>query len=269
MTEPHPFDAAVALDRRGDVAHGRTSPLWRNFIGPFGGLTAAQMMNAVLTHPARIGDPVSITVNFAAAIDDGEFEVLATPARTNRSTQHWIVTMSQQGRVVTTATVLTAIRRETWNTSETAVPDVPRPDDIANPGTPPRMEWVKRYDLRFIEGRFPTTLDGSDSGRSLTRQWVRDNPPRPLDWLSLTAKSDIFFPRILLRRATPTPLGTITMTTNFIATARELAETGTGWLLGQVEGQGFRAGYFDHTAQLWNEAGTLLATTSQVYYFKE
>jgi hypothetical protein len=36
-----------------------------------------------------------------------------------------------------------------------------------------------------------------------------------------------------------------------------------------VKGQGFGAGYFDHTAQLWNEAGTLLATTSQVYYFKE
>jgi hypothetical protein len=81
--------------------------------------------------------------------------------------------------------------------------------------------------------------------------------------------SDTFFPRIWLRRATFTPLGTITMTTHFHATQAQLAATGTGYLLGQVKGQGFGAGYFDHTAQLWNEAGTLLATSSQVYYFKE
>jgi hypothetical protein len=81
--------------------------------------------------------------------------------------------------------------------------------------------------------------------------------------------SDIFFPRIWLRRASFVPLGTITMTTYFHATEAQLAETGTGYLLGQTQGQGFGAGYFDHTAQIWNEAGTLLATTSQVYYFKE
>jgi acyl-CoA thioesterase len=98
---------------------------------------------------------------------------------------------------------------------------------------------------------------------------VRDNPPRPLDFASLTAMSDIFFPRIWLRRATFVPLGTITMTTYFHATEAELRESGDGYLLGQVQGQGFGAGYFDHTAQLWNERGTLLATTSQVYYFKE
>jgi acyl-CoA thioesterase len=269
MSEPHPFDEAVALEWREGVAHGRTSPLWRNFIGPFGGLTAAQMMNAALTHRERIGDPVSITVNFAAAIEDGEFEIRATPARTNRSTQHWIVTMSQRGGVVTTATVLTAIRRETWSTTEAHAPGVPRPAEIARPVMRRPLEWLKRYDLRFVEGGFPAALDASDTGASLTRSWVRDDAPRPLDWLSLTAMSDIFFPRILLRRASPTPLGTITMTTNFIGTARDLEETGTGWLLGQVKGQGFRAGYFDHTAQLWNEQGTLLATTSQVYYFKE
>jgi hypothetical protein len=31
----------------------------------------------------------------------------------------------------------------------------------------------------------------------------------------------------------------------------------------------FRKGYFDHSAQLWNEAGNLLATTHQVVYYKE
>jgi len=38
--------------------------------------------------------------------------------------------------------------------------------------------------------------------------------------------------------------------------------------LAQARAQAFRNGYFDHTAQLWNEAGVLLATTHQVVYYK-
>jgi hypothetical protein len=36
-----------------------------------------------------------------------------------------------------------------------------------------------------------------------------------------------------------------------------------------VRGSGFARGYFDHHGHLWNEAGTLLATTHQVVYYKE
>jgi hypothetical protein len=38
--------------------------------------------------------------------------------------------------------------------------------------------------------------------------------------------------------------------------------------MGQARAQAFRNGYFDHTAQLWNEAGALLATTQQLVYYK-
>jgi acyl-CoA thioesterase len=269
MGAPHPFDAGLALQWCGEVAQGRTQPEWRNFIGPFGGLTAAQVMKAVLEHPERLGDPVALTVNFAAPLEDGTFEVVARPARTNRSTQHWIVTVEQGGKVATTATAITAVRRETWRAEEARAPQVPAPADVALPGIEPRVEWVRRYEMRFIEGMMSGEWHGGDAGHSRTRLWVRDNPPRPLDFESLTAMSDIFFPRIWLRRATFVPLGTITMSTYFHATPAALHETGDGYLLGQTRGQGFGAGYFDHAAQLWNERGTLLATTSQVYYFKE
>lgn len=270
MSAAHPFDLGIALEWQGDDrARGRTQPAFRNFIGPFGGLTAAQAMNAILTHPERLGDPVSFTVNFAAAIEDGEFDVVARPVRTNRSTQHWMVTIEQGGEAVATATAITAVRRATWAADEVAMPPVPHPSDVALPTVPPRVEWVKRYEMRFIDGAFPGDWHGGDAGHSVTRLWVRDNPPRPLDFASLTAMSDIFFPRIWLRRATFVPLGTITMTVYFHAGEEQLRETGSGYLLGQARGQGFGAGYFDHTAQLWNERGTLLVTTSQVYYFKE
>jgi hypothetical protein len=47
------------------------------------------------------------------------------------------------------------------------------------------------------------------------------------------------------------------------------AATGTGYLLAQAQAQAFHDGYFDQTAQLWNEAGELLVTTHQVIYYKE
>ena len=40
-------------------------------------------------------------------------------------------------------------------------------------------------------------------------------------------------------------------------------------LLGQAQAQEFRNGFFDQTAQVWNQAGVMLATSHQVVYFKE
>ena len=71
-------------------------------VGPFGGATAAVLLNAVLKHDKRLGDPVSITVNFAGPIEDGPFTIAAKPTRTNRSTQHWSMTLFQHdGQIAT------------------------------------------------------------------------------------------------------------------------------------------------------------------------
>ncbi len=264
------FDDAIALQLQDDGSLiGHTSPAYANMVGPFGGITAAQALNAVLQHPQRLGDPVALTVNFCAALTDGPFTVNARPARTNRSTQHWVIEILQEGQTVLTATAFTAVRRDTFAALEHTMPAVPPPADVALPTARGRVEWINRYEMRFVEGGFPAAWDGTDHGVSRTCLWVRDNPPRPLDFAALTALADVFFPRVWLRRTTFVPIGTVSMTVYFHADAAQLAATGTGYLLGQAQGQAFRKGYFDHTAQLWNEAGDLLATTHQVVYFKE
>ena len=92
----HAFDQAIALELQSDKSFtGHTSAAYANMVGPFGGISAAQMLNAVLQHPDRLGDPVSLTINFAAALEDGPFVVQARAARTNRSTQHWIIEVTQ------------------------------------------------------------------------------------------------------------------------------------------------------------------------------
>lgn len=266
----HVFDQAIALQAAGaDTFSGQTSPAYGNMVGPFGGITAAQMLNAVWCHPARLGEPVAFTVNFAAAVADGPFTVVARPARTNRSTQHWTIELSQSGETILTATAVTAVRRETFSIHEVTPPDVPGPDQVPVTVRFAPLEWVKRYQMRFVTGAMPTEWDGSDSGSSHSLLWMRDAEPRPLDFCSLAALADVFFPRIFVRRTERVPIGTVSMTVYFHADSAQLAATGTGYLLGQARAQAFRNGFFDQTAQLWNEAGDLLATSHQLVYFKQ
>ena len=265
----HAFDRAIALVEQPDGAFlGHTSPEYGNMVGPYGGITAAQALNAVLRHPALQGEPVAFTVNYAGPVADGPFTLQARPARTNRSTQHWVIEMLQEGQTVLTATAFTALRRETWKADEHAMPALPPPQEVRLRDDLPRAEWIKRYEMRFVQGALPTTADAREASVSRTQLWVRDDPPRPLDFASLTALSDVFFPRIWTRRASRVPVGTVSMTVYFHADAAQLAATGTGYLLGQAQAQAFRKGYFDQTAQLWNEAGELLVASQQVVYYK-
>ena len=276
----HPFDQAIALTAQGgDRFLGHTSPAYWNMVGPFGGISASVMLNAVMQHPSRLGEPVSLTVNYASGMAQGPFTVSARPARTNRSTQHWIVEMTQTGsagveETVLTATVLTAVRRETWGVSDTPMPVVPSPERAPVQAGFASMEWVKRYQILSVTGGLPTQWDGSvnssePASASLTQVWLRDDPPRPLDFPALAAYADIFFPRIFLRRAHRVPVGTVSMTVYFHVSGSLLRDCGSTYVLGQARGQVFRDGFFDHSAQLWSASGTPLVTSQQIMYYKE
>lgn len=267
----HPFDAAIELAPQGEHRfQGATSPAYANLVGPFGGATAATLLNAVLQHPQRQGDPVSLTVNFAAPVADGLFEIEARPLRTNRSTQHWLVQLTQQGQVAISATAVLAVRRSTWSTHEARAPHgLPAPETLAAQPTAGRPAWVGRYDMRFVEGGMPEVFDGVEQDHARSLLWVRDEPPRPLDFASLTAICDSFFPRIFIRRRAITPIGTVSLTIYFHADGELLAAQGAGYLQASARALNYRHGYFDQSAELWSEQGQLLASTHQLVYFRE
>ena len=268
------FDQAIALqplERVESSANGcysgSTHAAWLNMVGPFGGITAAVLLNAVMLHPNRLGNPVSFTINFCAGVAEGAFEIIAKPARTNRSTQHWTVELTQAGSTVLTATAVTAVRRTTFSRIESHMPTVTSANRLPRAAAD-FLPWMQRYDMRSLTGHLPTVWDGVE-GDTLTQMWVRDVQERQIDFMSLTAMADSFFPRVYLRRRTFVPIGTVSMTVYFHADAAELATLGTSFVLGQAKAQCFYNGFFDQNAQLWSEAGTLLATTHQVVYFKE
>lgn len=275
-TPAHPFDTAIALAPAGaDQFSGATSPAYWNMVGPFGGITAAIVLNAVLQHPQLLGEPISLTVNFAGPVGQGPITARARPARTNRSTQHWWVELLQTAadgseQVSTIATVVTAARRPTWSASDAPMPAVPAPATLARSdrsGTP--VAWLARYEVRAIQGDIPRRWDGQSADDSLSRWWLRDDPPRPLDFAALTAMADVFFPRVWLKRATRVPVGTVSMTVYFHADSAQLAGCGSGHLLAEARALNFRHGFFDQTGLLWNHQGHLLCSTHQIVYYKE
>ena len=264
------FDAALALTPTAQGKYqGATHPDWENMVGPFGGLTAAVVLNAIMLDARRLGDPISLSVNFCAGVAPGPYQIEVIPARTNRSTQHWTMTLSQEGQVVITATAVTAERRETWSACDAVMPALGQPSDYPISANTP-LEWTKRYQMRPIQGALPSVWDGTESS-SLTQQWVRESQPRPLDLLSLTALCDSFFPRVYLRRAKLVPIGTVSMTCYFHWNNAQLASQvkAADYLLCQSHGQTFNNGFFDQTGLLWSEQGVLLASTSQIVYYKE
>ena len=267
----HAFDAAIRLTPAGEHRFaGATSPAYTNMVGPYGGVTAAVLLNAALVHPRRQGEPISMTVSFAGPMADGPFEVEARPVRTNRSTQHWTMQATQEGAVVALGTAVLALRRGTWSADEAVAPrDMPPASALVrapSEGFPP---WVQRYDMRFVAAELPSSFDGQEQQHSYSRLWVRDDPPRPLDFTSLAALCDCFFPRIFLRRRSFTPVGTVSLTTFFHADGPTLAAQSDRHVLGTARALTFRNGYFDQSGEIWSDDGRLLASTHQMVYFRE
>lgn len=266
----HVFDASIALTPSTEHRyHGATHPAYANMVGPFGGTTCAVLLNAALQHPERLGDPIALTVNYAGPIADGAFDIEARPLRTNRSTQHWGVVLTQDGVAAATASAVFAQRRDTWSAHEAQMPaDMPPARDLTGARTEGLPAWVRCYDMRFQTGGMPDRFDGVEQPHSQSRLWVRDEPPRALDFASLAAICDVFFPRVFVRRRQFVPIGTVSITTYFHADAALLAAQADRHVLGCARALNFRNGYFDQTAEVWSDGGDLLASTHQIVYFK-
>lgn len=271
LADLHPLDAATRLvPGPNGTLTGRTSPAYANMVGPFGGTTAALLLRAALEHGGRIGEPVALTVNFCAAIADGDFAVTVREIRSGRSVQHLYVELRQGETIAANATVVCAMRAETWAHQPATVPAAPPADAVPILTGKPPLAWLSRYDFRYVEG--PPFIPGTAhaeprSARSLL--WVADNPPRPLDHLSLAALCDVFIVRIYQVRGTRTPAGTVSITSYFHATREELAAQGSRPVLATADSMRFGGQFFDQRAELWSDTGRLLASTAQVVWFRD
>jgi len=265
-----PFDFATRVCCENGRWSGRVSDDYRAFVGPFGGVTAATMLRALLDHPDRAGDPLAFTVNFCAPIATGPFDLDLRLIKANRSSQHWSVELTQgNDGVLAFATAVLALRRETW-THQPASPPVATAFDktpiFTATGTAP---WLRQFEFRFVADapNFAGTPH-PEPASAHSRVWIGHRVPRKIDAISIAAIADAFFARIFHVRGEVVPFGTVSMTTYFHADAADLATEDCTAVLGVADAKVFHKSYADQTGELWSGSGRLLASTHQIAYFK-
>ena len=131
------------------------------------------------------------------------------------------------------------------------------------------MPWVKQYDFRFVEGepKIGSSMQTIPAS-AFSKLWIGDHAPRKIDMPSLMSMSDAFFGRIFHARNELVPLGTVSMTTYFHTSAEDLAAEDIRRLLAIADAKIFHKSYGDQNGELWSPNGRLLATTTQITYFK-
>jgi acyl-CoA thioesterase len=266
---PHLFDDATRVTAGDSRWQGRTSEDYWAFVGPFGGATAATMLRALIDHPQRSGDPLAVTVNFCAPIAQGDFDLDVRLVKANRSTQHWCVELTQGGGdVATLATAVFAERRPSWSHQPAPFPQSPPFEQIL-PYPRIKMSWANQYDFRFVEGNPDFSGAKEDLPSSaFSKLWIGDRVPRKIDALSLMSMSDAFFGRVFHARRELVPFGTVSLTTYFHADAEDLAAEDISRVLAVADAKIFHKSYGDQNGELWSPNGRLLATTTQIAYFK-
>src|SRR3954467_3385149 len=259
---PHLFDDATQVTAGDSRWQGKTSDDYWAFVGPFGGVTAATILRALIDHPQRAGDPLSLTVNFCAPIAQGAFDLDVRLIKANRSTQHWSVELTQGGEdVATFATAVFAVRRPSWSHQPAQFPQAP-PFEAARPYSTRslKMSWVRQYNFRFVEGE-PQLGGGAHAapGSAFSKLWIGDTTPRRIDMLSLLSMSDAFFGRIFHVRNEFVPFGTVSLTTYFHADADDLAVENVRQVLAVADAKTFHKSFGDQHGELWSQNGRLLA----------
>jgi acyl-CoA thioesterase len=270
LTKPrHLFDEATRVTAGDSRWQGQTSEDYWAFVGPFGGATAATILRALIDHPQRAGDPLALTVNFCAPIAPGGFDLDVRLVKANRSSQHWLVELTQDGAdVATLATAVFAERRPSWSHQPVQLPQAP-PFEQTLPYTRVAAPWVKQYDFRFIEGELKIgNAPLASPASAYSKLWIGDRAPRKIDALSLMSMSDAFFGRAFHARGELMPFGTVSLTTYFHADAADIAAEDISRVLAVADARIFHKSYGDQSGELWSPNGRLLATTQQIAYFK-
>jgi acyl-CoA thioesterase len=265
----HLFDDATKITAGDSRWQGNTSPDYWAFVGPFGGATAATILRALIDHPQRAGDPLALTVNYCAPIAEGAFDLDVRLVKANRSSQHWCVELTQGGGdVATLATAVFAERRPSWSHAQAPYPGA-KPFEQTLPYAKIAAPWVKQYDFRFVEGepKYDSTPSSAPPD-SYSKLWIGDRAPRKIDPFSLMSMSDAFFGRIFHARRALVPFGTVSLTTYFHVSTEDLATEDITRVLAVADAKIFHNSYGDQNGELWSPNGRLLATTTQIAYFK-
>lgn len=243
---------------------------WRNPGGGlWGGYAIGLAVRVMEAEPDAVGEPLSLTLTYAAALPSGELDVRTRRLRQGGSIGVWEVEIGPagSGEVGVHAIVTMAKRPATPPFAFAAMPKAPPPETLPSPDTmmPGSAQHfgAQAFERRTAEG-FPPT-PGPDS-RSLA--WVRSRRG-PWDKALLGMVTDNSAPRAFYALGMAVNTTTLSLTVYLHATAAELAAIGDDYILIECEGRVGGGGASDERSSYWSRDGKLLATSEQLAWYRE
>lgn len=270
----HVFDQDTAVEIVGRREEGGAelvslratlSRRWWIARGPNGGYVAAVMQRALQAvagdRPAR-----SMTVQFAAAPEEGEVEIEVRVVRRGRTITFLSALMLQDGVAMLSALGIFGEDREPlldYTGPGAVMPaEAGEPGELLSvpsgtPGVPPVFE---NFMARVALGPMP--LSGGEEAH--TGAWIRPVEPRLMDVALATAVLDVWIPApfVMLREAAPAP--TLDLTYHYRGTLPLPEARPDDAYLIEVRSSLARGGYFEEDARLWHSSGVLVAHARQL-----
>jgi acyl-CoA thioesterase len=260
------FSSAVKLNPVGEnLWAGSADPDYAHPGGRFGGWTAAALLKAAMEEPGERGDPLSLTVLFTDAVNDGPIFVSTRLLRAGARLQFWRAELSQGEKVRAHAQITFGARRETTGFTDAIMPEMPEPNDPSLLAFSPPTKFGEQLQARWLAA--PIVPGQAFSARSVF--WSRHKWGFGMDHLLLALLADYAPPRVALKRGAFLMSSTVSMNVYFHATPAELSSIGDDWVLSEVDCRRCEGGYFDHVLKLWSRSGALLATSEQVAAFRD
>src|SRR5579864_2084114 len=206
-------------------------PEWSNPGGGlWGGYAIGLAIRVLESEPEAVGEALSLTVTYAAALPAGPLDVRTRRLRQGGRVGVWEVELLATGseEVGVHAIVTLAQRPRTPPFAFATMPEAPAPETLPSP-QPWRSEHSDHYGASTFERR---TLEGfppsqGDSSRSLT--WVRSRRG-PFDKALLGMVTDNSAPRAMYALGPAVMTTTLSLTCYLHATTAELAEIGDDFI---------------------------------------
>jgi acyl-CoA thioesterase len=243
---------------------------WRNPGGGlWGGYAIGLAIRVMEAEPEALGEPLSLTLTYAAALPAGELDIRTRRLRQGGSIGVWEVEIHPAGsdQVGVHAIVTMARRPSTPAFAFASMPAAPDPEslpspDMMMPGASQHF-GAQAFERRTAEG-FPPRP--STDSRSLA--WVRSRRG-PWDKALLGMVTDNSAPRAFYALGPTISTTTLSLTVYLHASSEEIAAMGDDYLLIECEGRVGGGGASDERSSYWSRDGKLLATSEQLAWYRE
>lgn len=250
---------------------------WTTFAGPewsnpggglWGGYAIGLAIRVLDAEPTALGEALSLTLTYAAALPSGAIDVRTRCLRQGRSIGVWEVEIlpGGSGQVGVHAIVTMARRPATPPFAFAKMPAVPEPETL------PKLEFgesSQHYGASAFERRMLGNFMPEAGGTSaLSHAWVR--PRRgPFDKAMLGMVTDFSPPRSMYALGRTINTTTLTLTVYLHATEQELAAIGEDFILIECDGRVGSMGASDERSSYWSRDGKLLATSEQLAWYRQ